>query len=391
MITSGQLHKGLFVISLLMAIATPAMAQGTVTLPLSNVTNSCLNVSDKAVDFWILSARVPKDENWLTSTNGVGARVDVRMSGIGQPVSFPAAASISTKDMGGKIIRTSLYLHVLAKQDLWNSDDTSNPIKTTDLSVPLTFARIQGSSNTAKVMQALIAFTNSAVKTIPPNPYVQGAQLVGQLATSITSVFQPDPHAVSIPNFALSFSLSEADSNCSPNDLQEGVGAEISDFKGGTEAAGIIQTAQLSNYCFYKIGQDRDPDIGFTKKTDVNSSCPKAVPANWKTLNNPQFIWAAYGTCKTAKSCGGTPAPTPAAVSNGETAVRNNAHIPELMKTRVNTPEATRLADVLVMDPAALHRESLGEMKAILNSLALCKSVGITAEHCLDTQFHGIH
>jgi len=161
--------------------ASVVIAQGTVTIPFANVTTSCLNVKQKTVDFWILSARVPTDATWITSTNGIGARVDVQMSGPGQKASFPAAAAISTKDMSGQIVRASLSLHVLADQDLWNDGDSSSPSETTDLAVPVTFVRLQGASDTVKVMQALINFTNTSTGTIPPNPYVKGAELVGQL------------------------------------------------------------------------------------------------------------------------------------------------------------------------------------------------------------------
>src|ERR1700719_4060211 len=109
-------------VSLTLVLSCPkwtSAQSGTVTVPLQNVSPSCLNVNTKDVDFWVLSARVPKHGNWMTSTHGVGARVDVKLSGPGENVSYPAAAAISTSDLGGNIIRASLRLHVLAVQDLW--------------------------------------------------------------------------------------------------------------------------------------------------------------------------------------------------------------------------------------------------------------------------------
>lgn len=356
-----------------------AIAQGTVTVPLSNDTPSCINAATRTIDFWLLSARIPKKQTWLTDTNGVGARVDVQISGGGQKVSFPAAKSISTTDQNGKIIRASLSLHILADQDLWNPTDAAAPIKTSNIDVPVTFVRRQGSSDTVKVFQALLSYTDTAGASLPPNPYVKGAEMVGQLASSLLTVFQPDPNAVVDPNFALSFGISRADSGCRPKELQQGVGAQIADSDLGDESTGIIRIARMADYCFYKLGQDGDPDIGFSRRG--NGPCTKTVPANVQTLNNPQFIWMAYGTCKPDKTCSQAAAVPAGVAATLSTLSQSSAEFSMLLADRLgpvdlhSTTQPTR-------GPAA-RAASINRAKTAVRGLELCKSVGISEERCL--------
>lgn len=381
--------QALIVLAVAFTCRQPALAQGgTVVVPLQNVTPTCINATTKAVDFWVLSARVPKHASWITSTSGVGARVDVKISGPGESVSYPAAAAISTSDLGGNIVRASLQLHVLAQQDLWNTSDASAPIKTTDVSLPVTFVRRQGSSSTVKVIQALINFTNNAGSSsiIPPNPFVKGGQLVGQLFNSVIGIFQPDPNEVVDPNFSLGYSVGRVDTACSPRDLKEGVGAEIADFDGGDESSGIIKTADIANYCFYKIGNDADPNIGFKSKPS-GSTCATDVPNDVNVLNNPQFIWLAAGTCKTDTGCGSTPAPKKALVDKVAPDLKNNSNAKRLMAERLGTQQSEKLSAIINANPTNAQLQTLGREKSVLTYLNLCKSVGISTERCLSKRF----
>jgi len=43
------------------AVPSAGKTAGTVIVPLANVTTTCLNISTHNVDFWILSARVPRN------------------------------------------------------------------------------------------------------------------------------------------------------------------------------------------------------------------------------------------------------------------------------------------------------------------------------------------
>ncbi|WP_133295708.1 hypothetical protein [Burkholderia reimsis] len=378
-----RILRRLSVASVAFVMATSAFADGSVILPLANVTASCLNVNKKTVDFWILSARVPTDANWFRSTNGVGVQVDVTLSGTGQKASFPAAATIDTRDLGGRIVRASLGLHVLADQELWNIKNASTPIRTSNISVPLTFVRRQGKSDTVKVFQALLNFTKSASELIPPNPYVQGAELVGQLTNSIATVFAADANDAVDPSFSLAFSVSRVDGGCSVKDLHDNVGVEISDSDVGDESQGIIKTSSIANYCFYKIGQDADPNVGFVRKGA--SACPIAVPANVAILANPQFIWLASGKCKDDASCDSTPAPSLATITRLKDVLLNKPEVFALVGRRLGAQGASSLKSVLskqVLDVAAL-----GRGKAVFNAISMCRSVGISEERCLDRKF----
>ncbi len=376
-------------VALTLGLICPQAQSGTVTVPLQNVTPTCLNVNTKDVDFWVLSARVPKHQSWITTTHGVGARVDVKLSGPGENVSYPAAAAIRTSDQGGDIVRASLRLHVLALQNLWDTSDQSTPIKTTDVSLPITFVRRQGSSNTVKVIQALINFTNNVGSSsiIPPNPYVKGAQLAGQLFNEVIGVFQPDPNEVVDPNFSLAFSLTKADTGCSAVDLQDGIGAEIEDCDDCAQSPNIIKTADIANYCFYKTGNDADPDIGFKAKTS-GSACPSVVPNDLTVLNNPQFIWLAAGRCKSDRGCSSTPAPSQEAARIASTLFKENSSVLQLIKERLGSEEAHRLETVISGERSERSQlQALGRGKSVINYLNLCKSVGINPEQCLSKKF----
>ena len=246
-----------------------AHAEGTVIVPLANVTPACIDASKKTVDLWVLSARVPSDANWLRQTKGVGARVDVTLrSKEGQRVSFPAAAAIDTRDLGGKVVRASLQLHVLADQDLWNTT-AAQPIRTADVSVPLTFIRRQGKSDAVKVFQALLAFTKSASAVIPANPYVKGAELVGQLSDSIGNAFAADPNDIFDPNLSLAFSIARSASNCL---LTDALSAWLSS-PSPTSAAARKKTATSPPPMSVAIASTRPA----TTRTRTSSSPPAAT------------------------------------------------------------------------------------------------------------------
>jgi hypothetical protein len=365
----------------------PAFADsvGTKVLTLSNVSYSCINVQKELVDFWILSARIPKNNSFWAATKGVGARVDVQLSSANSGSHFPAAAAIRITDLNGKVIRAYLSLHVLDQNNLW--DVTSDPqTKTTSFNAPLTYIRRQGASDTVKIMQALISFTSSASSVVPANPYSKGAQLVGQFFTSLNTIFQPDPKEQYDPDFQLSFGLGRTDSGCNDLQLRAGVGAEIADHE-GSEADGIIKTAKISDYCFYKLGddQDRDPDIGFVKKQDT--ICASEVPSNVTTLNNPQFIWMASSSCKEEKSCGLAPPVTPQhlALFNGKDSTIIQALTTRLPSVKIaDTTKVTRAMEEA--DPGLLKHVSKS-VAHLVHGLALCRSVGIAADRCFDHRF----
>ena len=373
---------GIVFVSIL-PIERAAYAQvGTAVVTLSNASASCINVEKETVDFWILSARVPKKENWLTATNGVGARVDVRLTGQGQSSNFPAAAAINTRDLNGKIVRASLSLHVLDQYDLWNTGSMP-PVQTTSISVPVSFVRRQGSSNAAKIAQTLIAFTNSAQATVPPNPYTQGAKLVGQLANSLLTALQPNSTDVVDPDFQLNFGLGRVNTGCQSVQLREGIGVQIADVNNGSMADGIIKTSDLANYCFYKIGTDEDPNVGFANKG--SQACPAAVPQSVATLNNPQFIWLAYGTCKSGVGCTATPT-----LNRSDLAPLREmgaGRLAALLTSRSDSASsdfAQIQSAVQSGNPAAIRsRRAASHVRA----LALCKSVGVPAERCFDRRF----
>lgn len=363
-------------------LAGAAHAEGTVIVPLANVTPACIDASKKTVDLWVLSARVPSDANWLRQTKGVGARVDVTLrSKEGQRVSFPAAAAIDTRDLGGKVVRASLQLHVLADQDLWNTS-AAQPIRTADVSVPLTFIRRQGKSDAVKVFQALLAFTKSASAVIPANPYVKGAELVGQLSDSIGNAFAADPNDIFDPNFSLAFSIARSASNCSAQDLHDDVGVAIADFGGGKEKDGYVATADVGRYCFYKAGHNKDPDIVFAARG--NGACPGTAPATATVLANPQFIWMAYGHCKEGVRCEGDRPPPPLALAVGRDALPSGDKALTLLSQRLDPKDSKALLKAL----NAKASEPLPDRpRELLDALAICRSVGIDESRCLDKSF----
>jgi hypothetical protein len=305
--------------------------RGTKNLQLSNVQYSCININKENVDYWILSARAPKNNTFWKDTTGVGVRVDVQLVARDGGSHFPAAAAIDVKDIDAKVIRAALSLHVLDQVDLWDSAPSS-VTRTTSVNLPVNFVRRQGTSDSVKVIQALINFTNTSTAGVPPNPYSKGAQLFGQFFNILNTTFTPDPKEIVDPNFQLSFGLGRVDAGCQDIQLHQGVGVQITDYD-GSEADGIIKVSDANNYCFYKLNDDRDPDIGFSKKS--GDSCSATIPANVKVLQNPQFIWLAYGTCKDDQNCTTT-------------------------KSRAN-PKAEK----------------------IRSAVALCKSVGIGKDKCL--------
>jgi hypothetical protein len=188
---------------------------------LENESQTCIYVTTKYVDFWIISANLSKRNTLWNTTTGVGVRVDALLVGRKGRVNFPAAAAIDVKELPGSIICAPLKLHVLDHYDLWESDPNS-ATQTTSINFPLYFVRTKVISDTAKIAKALIDFTTSAATTVPPNPYSEAAEMVGRFANSIFSVLQSDPKEVSDPPFLLNFGLSQSSSDCKDMELKEG-------------------------------------------------------------------------------------------------------------------------------------------------------------------------
>lgn len=281
-----------FFFALILTLGNPCLAQGTAYLQLVNVTPTCIDTKTQFVDFWILSARVPRDSNVFKTTKGVGAKVNLTLTGVDNDKrTFPSAATITIADQGKElpVVRASLRLHVLSRYNLWDTT-TTPPATTKDINLPVSFVRVQGDSAAVQVVNALVNFTQTST-IVPANPYVKGAEALGQFFTSSLAPIFGNKNDVDDPNFSLDFSTSQVSTGCDTQDLQEGIGIEIADYDKGDEKSGFIQTANRNNYCFYKMYDDRDPDIGFIQKPA--GGCPQAVPASLTTLNNPQFIWAA--------------------------------------------------------------------------------------------------
>jgi hypothetical protein len=360
------------------AFASTVAAQNSVTIPLANVTQKCINASKKTVDFWVVSARIPAESKWLRETKGVGVRVDVTLTpSEGPKVSFPAAAVKAVQNVDGQIVRVPLKLHVLANQDL---SDATTKIDTIDMSVPLTFIRRDGKSDAAKVFQALLDFTQSS-GVIPPNPYAKGMELVGQLSKSINTAFAPDPNEVVDPNLPLAFSIARNDDACSPQDLHDQIGVSISDWSKGKEIDGYIAADNVDRYCFYKTGSNDDPNIGFAKR---EGTCPTTAPAQLALLKNPQFIWAAYAVCKKNVNCGNAKAPTTLAFELGKQVLQSGNTTFDLASARLGLQETQALSRKL---STATGAPMPNRSASLLEALAICRSVGIGEERCLDRAF----
>jgi hypothetical protein len=233
-------------------------------------------------------------------------------------------------------------------------------------------------------MQALISFTNTASSVVPANPYAKGAQLVGQFFNSLNTVFQPSSNDQFDPDFQLSFGLGRTDTTCNDLQLRDGVGAEIADYP-GSEADGIVKISNLGEYCFYKLGNGRDPDIGFVRKQ--GAACAGEAPPDAKILNNPQFIWMAYGTCKDEHTCESASSETPqhlATLNGTDNSLLNvlSARLPSIKETdSINVRRAVNEAD-----PSLLNHVSKSTAR-LVHGLALCSSVGIAANRCFDHRF----
>lgn len=355
-------------------------ADGTKILTLSNVQSNCLDTSKKTVDLWLLSARVPRDSNFFQTTRGLGAKVTVRLTDGTNKPSFPVSQAITLTDQSKKnpTVRAYLGIQILSRYDLWNTSDTSHPIKTTGISVPVSYVRIVGTSAAVQVMNALISFSGSANSGLPANPYAPEAQMVGQLVNSLGNIFN-NSKDVDDPNFALSFGTSQQSAGCNDQTLNEGAGVEIMDYDKGTLEQGVISIEDVDNYCFYKYG-DKDPNIVFVSK---NSTCASAVPASgYKTLMNPSFIWAAYSYCKTDNGCK-QPAVNTEELSKIGAEVRTISNLQNLFEERVGSSSSQKLLEIL-KNPTdeAVHSLTSKEADAI-HSLSICNSVGISPEKCL--------
>ena len=358
--------------------------QGTKIITLANVDPTCLDTSKHTVDFWLLSARVPRDSNFFNTTNAIGAKVVVTLTGQGQKPSFPIARQVSTSDLSkqSKIERVTLRMEVLSQYDLWNDTNASAPVETTNLDFPVSFVRTQGKSAAVQVMNALISFTQSSNSLIPPNPYTQGAALVGQLTNSLGDIFRNNKD-VDAPDFQLSFSTSHS-SACNAQDLHKGIGAYIRDYNGGTPDKGFINISDVDKYCFYKQGDDSDPDIVFISKT--GATCSKDFPTSGtNTLANPLFIWAANVTCKTNNGCVQQP-PTPSRISAIAAKVTDSAKLKALLEYRLGKDSAEKLTNILTGSNMNAESSLNSKEVDVLHSLSTCTSVGIAPERCLSVK-----
>lgn len=353
---------------------------GTKNLTLSNSSYSCINAKKQLVDFWILSARAPKQNSFWTDTKGIGVRVDVQLASADGGSHFPAAASINATEINSDIVRTALSLHILDQMDLW-STSPGNVTKTTSFGVPVNFVRRKGSSDTVKVMQALISFTNTAAAGIPANPYAKGAQLFGQFFNNLNTVFAPNPSEIFDPDFQLSFGIGRVDTGCQDVQLKQGVGVQIKDYEAGTEESGFIRTSQAENYCFYKLNNDKDPDIGFKKK---NGACSAAIPADVIVLQNPQFVWMAFGTCKDDVDCGVVPALTANSINPLSKNLASFGAAFSLRSDSLTTDLGERLQAVIQNKDFNSLKKFGPKTNKIVHGLALCESVGISSTRCFD-------
>jgi hypothetical protein len=356
------------------------LAQGTQIITLSNVTSTCLDTSKKYVDFMLLSARVPRDSNFFQTTRGLGAKVTVTLSDGTNKAPFPVSQAITLTDQDKKdpTVRAYLGIPVLVRYDLWNTQDSTHPIKTTTLSLPVSYIRTVGDSAAVQVMNALISFSGSTNSALPANPYSQDAQMVGQLVGSLGNIFK-NSKDVSDPNYALTFTTSQQSTGCSDQSLKEGVGVEIADYDKGGVQQGVIRIGDVDNYCFYKNGS-QDPNILFTNKT--GASCPSQMPSSYTKLMNPHFVWAVTGTCKTDNGCNQQPT-NAEEVSKVAATIKNLVSIQSLFVNRVGTISSQKLADVLA-NPSAEGAHSLNSKEAdTIHLLSTCNSVGVSPEKCL--------
>lgn len=202
-----------------------------------------------------------------------------------------------------------------------------------------------------------------------------GAKLVGQLFNTIDSAFQPSQadNAVA-PNFQLSFGTSLVDSPCPDVVLHQGVGAEIADYAGS--GAGIIRTGDISKYCFYEHGDDTDPDIDFIAKNTAATACPNSEPSGAQTLNNPQFIWLAYGSCKTANGCPSAVSPAAKTLSRLSRTRNIGTYLSSILPAS-SSGELGRIVSALGSQNPSVASVGTREAGAI-QALALCQSVGIS-------------
>jgi hypothetical protein len=360
----------------------PSYAQGTKILSLSNVDSTCLDTSKKTVDLWLVSARVPRDSNFFQTTRGLGAKVTVTLTDGSNKPSFPVSQAITLTDQSKKnpTVRAYLGIQILSRYDLWNTSDASHPIKTTGISVPVSYVRIVGTSAAVQVMNALISYSGSANSGLPANPYAKEAQMVGQLVNSLGTIFA-NSKDVNDPNFALSFATSQQSTGCNDQALTEGVGVEIADYDKGTPQQGVIRIDNSDNYCFYEDKKgDKDPDIVFVNK---NSACAKDMPASGYTqLMNPLFIWATNSYCKTDNGCNQTPINVKEVpkIAGG---AQNTSTLKNLLDLRVGGLSSEKLLGILANPTDETVRSLTSKEADIIHALSTCMSVGISPEKCL--------
>jgi hypothetical protein len=163
------------------------------------------------------------------------------------------------------------------------------------LDIPLMIIRTQGNSDIVKYARAMIAFTKTAAAVIPANHYAKGIQQGAAIADSFFDVLAGN--SVSRDKydaaFQLNATLGRRNTGCTPQDLHDNMQAKIQDYTKG-DLTNIIKTSETGKYCFYKVGTEDDPDIGYVDRP-ASGICANAVPAPFRILNNPQVIFMAWG------------------------------------------------------------------------------------------------
>jgi hypothetical protein len=325
-----------------MSGAAAQSGDASVTIPLANGNNQCIDVSKKTVTLWLTSIMLQEHNGWLSQTNGIGAEADLTLTSSSKGAqTFPGARQLSTNGLvRTNLVRANLAWKLLVQYDF--SKDNS----ITGFDIPVTLLSSQGDSQVATYAKALIKVTQSMSGLVPDNPFAPGVGLGGKLANAfLTNIPHNDVSRNSLPSFEISHTLSRG-ANCNDNDLMDGVHAKIGPVS-GSPVAGTIATNQINYYCFYKINDPSDPDIGYMLKP-TNGSCPASAPPNLAVLENPHIIYVAYGVT-----------PLAAANTTGAQAVAANA-----------------FAEYLSVNPA--------RAADVMRAKRICASVGIADDRCFE-------
>ena len=337
-------------------VASPAHADdqavSSQVIPLANETNKCINTSTHAVSAWITSITLEKKNNWLTQTNGVGAQVDLTLTSSSMSASqaFPRAREISVVGTQGRLVRANLSFPLLTAY-VFNGQS-----QVTAIDAPVVFLRRQGDSDVARYAKTMIKATKQLSGLIPANPFAQGVDLGGKLATAFfESAVEGDDGNATLPRFYITHSLSRT-ANCNANDLLDGMRAIIGDTS--EQEAGVIKVADVDSYCFYRIGAASDPSIGYVRKEA--GACSKTPPAGVTTLRNPQIIYLAYAVA-------------PATVRRVQAALSPGANRSQIASD-INSMSSESLATDPLMD------------EEVQRAIEICKSAGISREACFGVE-----